>query len=731
MSLRKKNGAAYTVVIHSSPDQVIPYAQEVRASADQEKDALGFLPAPVYDDAAKRGNLYVAVANVSAQSELAGHLLFGGQFPHCRVFQTLVLRRYRRHGIGTLLVRQLISDLEARGYLSICANVADDLKANDFWSNLGFRKVREKPGGASKGRRINVRIRELDTPTLFAPTPKTRLAELGLVERITAGPAIYAIDLNVFWDVVGHRPRAASAAQVISAGFTNTVRLVVTSEFISELKRSSGMRPTDPALEFAMQLPTLPKPDGAALDKLMTELAARVFPSNADSAELSAHRRSDLVHLATAIHHDVQGFITSDDGLLRAGESIRAEFGIRLLHVEEFASAIREMQTRAASLRVRVSSETLSLRDLSRVSAEEVSDFLSQIQAPVEFRKHFLSQRNIASNAKSRAVYSDSDIVCLVSWDAAAPLQDTASVHLAADQDNPAAETVIDFVLGWCASDTTSSGPILLELSMPPGHVVSKSVAIAHGFRASKGSSSSGENLQKICVGRPVVAVSWLKTKTAIERCSGISLPDLMPSFLSGDQLIPIVGADHASRAAKLNELEDLLSPTLLVLPGRVGRLVPIRGRYAAELLGSSDQLSLLPNLEAMLFSQRVYFCTPRNARSFQKGVPLIFYESGHRGGRSCAIAVARIKDAAVVKKTDVPPSLLRHGVIETNAMDDLSSTDDVAAVTFDNVMLFRTPVKLARLRELGAIDRANLITSRAITHDQLVQILTEAYSRE
>lgn len=730
-SREKRGGSADTVLVQTSPVQVTPFAQEVRANADQEKDALGFLPAPVYDEAAKRGNLYVAVAKASGQSQLAGHLLFGGQFPHCRIFQLLVLPRFRHQGIGTLLVRQLISDMEAHGYLSICANVADDLTANAFWSNVGFRKIREKPGGASKGRKINVRIRELDTPTLFAPTPTPRLVELGLAERITAGPAVYAIDLNVFWDVVDHRPRSESAAQVITAGLTNTVRIVVTSEFVNELKRSSGTRPTDPALEFAMQLPTLPKPDDAALAQLTAALATIVFPSRTAPVGLSPHHKSDLTHLAIAIHHNVQGFVTSDDDLLRARESIYAKFGIKLLHVEDFASAIRDIRAPAVSLHARVSSQTLSLRDLSQVAIEEVTKFLNQVQAPPEFRKHFLSQKSIAPSAKSRAVYSDSDIVCMVSWDAAAPLQNAATVQLVANEENPAAETITDFVLRLCASDTTSSGPVLLELSMPLGHVVSKSVALAHGFRTNQESTSFGESLQKISVGRPVTAHNWTKIKASIKRCSGISLPEAMPNFLASEQLVPFVGGDLAPREVRLSDLEDLLSPTLVILPGRTGCIVPIRAQYAAQLLGASEQSSLLPHVEAMLFSERVYFCAPRSARLFQKGVPLVFYESGHGRGRSRGIAVARINHVERVNKSDVPPSLIRHGVIEPRAMEKLSSTDTVAAVKFDNVMLFRTPVKLARLRELGAIDRANLVTSRAITHDQLIGILAEAYANE
>jgi hypothetical protein len=53
----ERDGTADPILIESLPAQVTPYAQLVRANADLDKDALGFLPAPVYDEAARRGNL--------------------------------------------------------------------------------------------------------------------------------------------------------------------------------------------------------------------------------------------------------------------------------------------------------------------------------------------------------------------------------------------------------------------------------------------------------------------------------------------------------------------------------------------------------------------------------------------------------------------------------------------------------------------------------------------------
>lgn len=67
--------------------------------------------------------------------------------------------------------------------------------------------------------------------------------------------------------------------------------------------------------------------------------------------------------------------------------------------------------------------------------------------------------------------------------------------------------------------------------------------------------------------------------------------------------------------AVPLFVAEGLLSPTLIVGAERGGTVVPIRWRYAEQLLRASPQLLLAPSREAGLFSDRVYFSSARNAR--------------------------------------------------------------------------------------------------------------------
>jgi GNAT superfamily N-acetyltransferase/predicted nucleic acid-binding protein len=714
-------------VIKANPSDVAPFIDIVRTHADRERDALGFLPSAVYDDAASRGNLLVALIPTGAATEYAGHLLFGGTFPHARIFQVFVCQEFRNRGVARELIEYLVKLLERYGYLSAAATVADDLVANGFWEKLGFLVARQKPGGVSRKRLLNVRIKQLNSPNLFQPQFPSTVSDLGLVERLGTHAAVYAIDLNVFWDVVKRRPRSEYAADVIGAAFNRLIQIVVAQEFINELQRTTRPDLNDPALEFALQFPTLPQPDATVLQHLENELGSLIFPNRSKNGTLTPQDQSDLVHLATAIHHQATGFVTSEDALLRVRDFIFKKHGVSVLHVKEFAALVKSAEVTVPPLAAQLSSDTLRVWDSLSADSDAIKDFLDDCAASTAFRDDFLAKALVSSTRKRMIVTSESDIVCLASWDAGAGLQNRAHVNLVANEDNPAAEAAIDCVLGIICTLGSGARPVLMRLCLPQGHVVARKIATAHGFRA--GDSSTEGDLQKICVGRPIHVDNWAKMQTIFHHYGGIDFPDALPQFTAYDQEVPFRTQQGISRSVKLSDLEKLLSPTLIILPNRFGNIVPIRRVFADQLLGASRQLSLLPRREASLFSERIYFSASRNASLFKAGMPLLFYESGRAGGSASVTACARIVQTKVLKKTDISSHLLRHGVLESDDLEQLSATDSMCVTTFDNIMHLDNLVPLDRLRELGCVDAANLVCPRQISDHQLVSILKEGFS--
>jgi GNAT superfamily N-acetyltransferase len=135
--------------IASGRDDLGQFIDSIKKYADSEKKALGFLPERVYDEALSQGKLIAVIGKKGNSDIYLGHLLFGGTFPHLRIFQTFVLQQYRNRKVGSLLLDHLIMDAERSGYLSISARVAQDLKqANAFYEKKGFflRKERTRRG---------------------------------------------------------------------------------------------------------------------------------------------------------------------------------------------------------------------------------------------------------------------------------------------------------------------------------------------------------------------------------------------------------------------------------------------------------------------------------------------------------------------------------------------------------------------------------------------------------
>ena len=150
--------------------------------------------------------------------------------------------------------------------------------------------------------------------------------------------------------------------------------------------------------------------------------------------------------------------------------------------------------------------------------------------------------------------------------------------------------------------------------------------------------------------------------------------------------------------------------------------VVPISRNYADDLLGTGSQIPLFGELQAALVTQRTYFNTPRSANLMRAGTPILFYESKRSGGRGAVVASARIVDATLFVKEQVPGNLYRRAVVED--VGRLSASSEVLATTFDNLLPLPSPVTLEKLRQEGAVGPANLQTATRLPSALLSKIL-------
>jgi GNAT superfamily N-acetyltransferase len=710
--------------IVSSSKEVERYVYAVCEAADEESAALGFLPHAAYTDAAEQEKLLVAVSTRGERTEYAGHLLFGLVFPHARIFQTYVRAEFRLHGTGRKLVESLVSRAEKLQFLSIKASVASDLDANVFWERLGFHLIRTRPGKAD--REINVRIRELATPNLLdvmGTRPAAEDVDLKFLDRLSGPAPVYAIDLNVLFDVTKQRARAPEVGRIIRASFNNLVRLAATEELIRELERTSDPNSSDPLLQLARNLPILSSPPTSQLNGTKSALAPLVFPDRHRLNILTSQDQSDLTHLATAIHNKVAGFITSESAILRSRAPLRARFGLDVVGVIEFAAMVEGSDAREL-LDVQVTSlgTTIGTKDILQADDTDLQSLFSRVQPPIQMVTHALKSE--LGIPKGRLlVHYDGYPIALGCWEIASALRPHVQAWLFTDEDYASIEPAVEFLLDSIARQSISGTTTLVSLTLPPGHVATTRIALGYGFVPNSDASNRPAGLRKLCVGRAINSRTWDAFVSEAAKTAGLGLPTHIPKFSAGDQPISLRNANEATLKIPLTTLETLLSPVLFLLPGRPGVLVPIRRRYVNDLLGGCPQMSFLCPPEARLLHERVYFSSPRNEKKLTPGTPILFYESGQDGGRACVIAVARVLRSERVLKSALQPKVVRRGVLGSENIQRLTSTPTVAATSFDNIISFRRAVPLPYLRQIGLV---HFRTAQSLSHDQLSAILEE-----
>lgn len=688
--------------------------REVQSAADTDKEALGFLPRVAYEEAVQKGEITLAVCDEPGSTRYAGHIWVSGTYPHARVVQLFVPQEYRGQRLATRLLRSAIQTAEAFGYLSIKANVAADLPANRVYEHHGFEIARTRAGGRARNRQIHVRVRELATPTLFTyrPTSSITLADADATPDVQP---LYLIDLNVFFDATRKRRATPAAEKILAAALNNGVRLAVTAEFVKELQRSAISK-DDPVLSFAKQLPSVSGPSRNEIETLALRLAQTVFPERALGGKLSTNDVSDLRHLAEAVLVGAAGFVTGEHAIIRAHALLREQHHLSVWSTEEFAGlvtpAFEEVVARGDA------DHDLSFREATL--DREATTFLVDFGATTELISNF--SRRDAADKRFRYVSAreGGTLVAFSCYRAATGPSDEANLLLVANPRHPATPTAADYLVEHAVRASAVSRPSRVTLAHVSSQSMARRSAIANGFLAA--GSGSDAPLRKIAIGRAITPSNWATLRTRLDNSTGLSLPIDCPAFENDEQEIRIA-LDGVQATISLSDLESMLAPGLLLLPGRPTAIVPIRRTWAEDLIGGA-QLGLFPKPEAAFRSRRVYFAGIANRYNLVRGRPIILYESGKRGGSGAAIAVARVSRAEVLSKAHAPESLLRAAVVRGSQLDQLVKGTSVLAVWFDNIMRFDTPVSFQRMESLGMDDKTKLVKSHLLNFETAVQIV-------
>jgi hypothetical protein len=580
------------------------------------------------------------------------------------------------------------------------------------------------PGGQARNRMIVPRTRDLDTENLFSvlETPSgasQSTIDLGLRKRSASQAPLYAIDLNVMFDVIKGRKRSPLAERLIAAAFAHQIRLAVAPEFVVELERTTKDEAKDPVLKLARQLPRLVCNDQTEMERLAALIHTIAFVSTGSSAAGSPQALSDALHLAQAALARASAYVTSDGQLLASREQLFQKIGIDVASLDEFETLLPVESS---------SSDRSHLKGTDCVvmaaSPQIVRNYLRRHGANEALVSEFAPNPANLDRWKARAVSEASEVVAIGAYVIPLNIDAHARILVHVRPDHVACETFADHLLTSQCQDACNSGPITIELPHMPGQSAVRRAATLLGFVP----VPRADTLIKVALGRPVTYESWTAIAKQTRRKTGLCLPEQPPDTVAIRSGLAVQGPDGRTVTVRLPALEDVLGPTILLWPDRGGVIVPIARTYADDLLGTGDQFPLFGSPLASFVGRRTYFNSPRTAALMRPGVPILFYESKRSGGRGAIVAAARIVDATIVNKLQVPDEFLQRAVVED--VDPLSATNELLATTFDNLLRLPVPVPLETLRNRGIGMSVNLQTTTALPFDRLTEILELGWSR-
>ncbi len=363
--------------------------------------------------------------------------------------------------------------------------------------------------------------------------------------------------------------------------------------------------------------------------------------------------------------------------------------------------------------------------ELGLIDDLQLSAYLSETGVPATISAEFVGPKTPGDFIQREAIRCDGRIVAIGAVQLPKSVEPCARMIVHVRHEHGDAELFADHLLSVLLRTSSRAAPVALELLHLPGQSIVNRLAAARRFQR----HGNSPIFSKVAVGRPCSASTWPAVVRQVRRRTGLILPDALPVTSTGSE-IDIHTAKGTTARINGALLEDLLSPTLLVWPGRDGVIVPITRGYADELLGTAVQSSLpfIVNRDAAFLSLRGYVNSPRATKKMRAGAPIIFYESKGKGsGRGAAVAVARIVNSIVVSKSQLNPKSDKRLVI--NDADSFSATDDVLLTTFDNLMPFPFPVRFDLLKHLDAVGTINLQSAVSLSSEKIDAILQNGWS--
>jgi GNAT superfamily N-acetyltransferase len=451
---------ALTDIIFLNAD-LSQYLDQIATFADDNKDAFGFLARQCYAEALERERIWI----YTHQGNVVAYLFFGGRSSNITVKQLFVAEVARKCGLGKKLIEQLKTYALSNGFQTISARVAADLSANSFWEKMEFLVERQIKGCQTTKRLINVRLLELSGNFLWSSDVAERdeYAAFSIKRPLLSRPN-YALDLNVFFDIIKSRIDAASAQLLVSSAMDSKLRLCVTHEFANELARHSVVG-NDPVLQFARALPTLPKVPDSQLRSLIVDLRKLIFPEASRSQKRAVNDHSDLIHLAASIHHKAFGFITREKAILRCANTLRTQYGLEVVSPIDFLPETYDDQFASFAVSVAVGNADIRLAVFNENRRSDVEAFLSEVVGlPKQMIANVLEAGTSVTLRKRLISTCEDKVVGFASWTLETSLEPAVNCYLFVDEKKVESQLFVDHVLQKISTDLPNNNFCIIDV---------------------------------------------------------------------------------------------------------------------------------------------------------------------------------------------------------------------------------------------------------------------------
>lgn len=682
-----------------------------------ERNSLGFVPRSAYIDAIERQRL---IALISTQTELpilAGFVYFSGVKTSAKVQQISTCPSFRRSGVAKALIQALVTELEKKNFLSIQADVASDLpNALAFYKAQGFKIVRQRQGGVTRGRTILIHARFLDTPSLldFTTNEISTDKHIPLPKAFDVTARTFALDVMVYIDLVKDREFSEVAQNIFKSAFAHEIRIAVADEFCDELKKAGKSFKSDPLYEMALQLPNLSKVNEAQLNELSKEIYKEVFVDNRVKGYGKRNSKSDARHLAHASLAGADAFVTRDQSILNASSNLLSKFNLDVISPTELDAYLpKDLNFPDKDM----NADGFSLEDIDLEIAQKY--FRDEHQAVNAF-PILADKKSSDNNVKCRAILIDgiprACSVSVLKKHTSPILRTIIHIRPEAIEAELYSEILINDILQSCSQKIVTA----CQVTNLAGQTIVRANLKERGFTLDKKTNA----YEKIVLGRPVLPETWQSMLNETRRRTGLSLPNNFPDFSSSweGEISSHDGDQTHTIPVSFQQLENLISPSIIATNDRPAVIVSIKKEYSEMLFGDGKQLTLnlTDKKDALLQGQRAYISSDRRSYLFEKDALIFFYESQKNNGAGAIIAVARIKDSIITH--DINKQDRQRIVVED--LSNITSSKRVLLTRFDNIFRLNVPVTFKKLNEIGCNDGSNFVTATGTSPEHAIEIL-------